>query len=351
MHPQTWVEVHTDALRANLHQVREHAQVPVCAVVKANGYGHGLVEAARTFLDAGAAMVAVSRLEEAANLRAAGIDGSILVLIPPRDLEEAIKLRVECMFDDIDRPIPAGAKLHLKVDLGMGRFGVFHQRAVEVASRWHEAGVLTGIATHLPEAARTSARTQLEGFARIVSQLRDAGITVPAHAANSAALLAHPGSRFDMVRVGTLLYGQDPPGVRAPWTGQETFAWFARVTSVRTLPAGSSVGYGREWTAERETRVATLPIGWADGFTLEPVARTPGGRETLARIKRALAARREDPRHVMFDDIGRVPVIGRVSMQTTTVIAADPRILVGSIARIPARRLTVSPAIPRHQLP
>jgi alanine racemase len=159
-------------------------------------------------------------------------------------------------------------------------------------------------------------------------------------------MLAHPGSRFDMVRVGTLLYGQDPPGVRAPWTSEETFAWYARVASVRDLPAGSSVGYGREWLAEKPTRIATLPVGWADGYLTEPSPRSPTRRETLAKMKRALSAHRDDPRFVEFEGV-RAPVVGRVSMQATTVAVSDPHIVVGSVARIPARRLMVSPSIPR----
>lgn len=347
MRPTTWVEVRIDALKANFAQVAAHAQVPVCAVVKANGYGHDLVLAAKTFLDAGAASVAVSRLEEAALLREAGVDGTILVLVPPDGLAAAAALGVEAMFDDPSRidQLPAGSRVHLKVDTGMGRFGVLPEQALDVATALNDRGYLAGVATHFADAA-TSGREQLARFTSVVAALRNAGIDAPAHAANSAALLSMPQSRFDLVRIGTLLYGQEPPGARAPWAAEETFAWFARVASVRTLSAGATIGYGSEYTAKQPIRVATVPIGWADGFTLAPAARVPNTRETLATLKRAATATRHDPRF-LESEAGRLPVLGRVGMQTTTVLAPDPHIVVGSRVRIPARRLSVSPQIAR----
>ncbi|MFP5225823.1 MAG: alanine racemase [Actinomycetota bacterium] len=365
-----------DALRSNFDRVSEAAGVPVCAVIKANGYGHGLVESALAFLEAGAAMLAVSRVAEAELLRNAGVTGDILLLVPPSDPAAAVANGCEFMWDDVMRPLPPGSRVHLKVDVGMGRFGVTPRDAVDAALRLRESGSLVGLATHFPDAASSVTGAQLRGFTEVVAAVRAAleeyggdasrgggaeraegALGLRVHAANSAALLAHPGSRFDMVRVGTLLYGQDPPGVRAPWNAPETFAWYARVASVRELPAGSSVGYGREWLAEKPTRIATLPIGWADGFSTEPAPRSPSRRETLARIKRAVSAHRKDPRHVIFTaapdgaDLQiadpRAQVIGRVSMQTTTVAVSDPNIVVGSVARIPARRLMVLPAIPR----
>lgn len=361
-HMQTWVEVRRDALRANLAAVRAHAGVPVCAVVKANGYGHGLVDAARTFADAGAELLAVSRLEEAQQLRAAGIDARILVLIPGVDPRDAIAARLEIALDDpatID-DVPPGVGVHLKVDTGMSRFGVRTDAALEAAAALHARGALAGVMTHFANAAATSGRTsgveQLARFAGLVAALRAQGITAPAHAANSAALLALPDARFDLVRIGTLLYGQDPVGVRAPWRHAEPFAWYARVASVRALDAGASVGYGSEWTASNPTCAATIPIGWADGFGIEVAARTPSAREGLARTARTWKAVRHDDRHVVavahpdgtpLEAPVRLPVLGRIAMHATTVADHGAQLQRGSIVRIPARRIAVSPAIPR----
>lgn len=358
----TWVEVRRDALLANLASVTQRAQVPVCAVVKANAYGHGLVDAARTFLDGGAAMLAVSRLEEAHTMRAAGIDARILVLIPGVDPRDAVAARVEITIDDpqVIDDLPPGVPAHLKVDTGMSRFGIRTDAAQAAALALQSRGALAGVMTHFANAAARTGHAngpeQLERFATLVEGLRAVGIDAPAHAANSAALLALPDSRFELVRIGTLLYGQDPAGIAAPWPHAEPFAWHARVASVRALDPGSSVGYGSEWTASKPTCAATIPVGWADGFGIEVAARTPGLRESVARTARALKAARSDDRHVVavahpdgtrLEEPIRLPVLGRIAMHATTV--ADPGGVLqrGSIVRVPARRITVATSIPR----
>lgn len=358
----TWVEVRHSALLANLRAVIAHAGVPVCAVVKANAYGHGLVDAARTFIDGGAAMLGVSRLEEARALRDAGIDARILVMVPGVDPRDALRWRLELALDDpvlVDSVSP-GVKIHLKVDTGMSRFGLRPDVVLELARRLDDTGALAGVMTHFANAAaRTGAVNgidQLARFTELVAQLRAAGITAPAHASNSAALLSLPDARFDLVRVGTLLYGQDPVGARAPWAHTEPFAWYARVASVRALDAGAHVGYGSEWRASRPTGAATIPVGWADGFGVEVTARTPTPREVLARTARALKAARHDDRHViavaqpdgtLLERPVRLPVLGRIAMHATTVADHDGILQRGSIVRIPARRIGVTPSIPR----
>jgi alanine racemase len=158
---ETWVEVRRDALRANFDKVADAAGVPVCAVIKGNGYGHGLIESAYAFHEAGATMVAVSRLAEAELLRAAGVTGDILILIPPTYPAGAVANACEFMWDDISRPLPQGSRAHLKVDVGMGRLGVTPSEAVRAAQRLASDGVLAGLATHFPDAARSVTAAQL----------------------------------------------------------------------------------------------------------------------------------------------------------------------------------------------
>jgi alanine racemase len=246
--------------------------------------------------------------------------------------------------------LPAAARAHLIVDTGMGRLGVQPSEAVSAARSITERATLASVWTHFADAAGKSGRHQLARFRNVVTSLRAASIETFAHASNSAAMLALPDARFEMVRVGTLLYGMDPPGVQAPWQHNRAFNWFARVAEVRAIPAGATVGYGSEWRARRETRVATLPVGYVDGLTLDPAARTESVREA-ARAAARIAARatgvRESPRAVFFGD-RRAPVIGRVGMQLTTVnVTGLPDVVSGSIARIPARVLLVNPAIDR----
>ena len=141
-----------------------------------------------------------------------------------------------------------------------------------------------------------------------------------------------------------------PPGARAPWTPRDPFGWFARVIAVRTIPAGATVGYGSEWRAKRPTRVATIPVGYVDGFLVEPAARTESVKES-ARAAARVAARatgvKESPRAVFFGR-RRAPVIGRIGMQLVTVdVTAMPDVEEGSVVRIPGRRLLVDPSIER----
>jgi alanine racemase len=242
--------------------------------------------------------------------------------------------------------------VHLKIDTGMGRLGVEAAEAPAVAQRITDEAdlVLEGVFTHFADAAGTSGRAALGRFEAARAALGKHGARALVHASNSAALLALPEARFDMVRIGTLLYGQDPPGAGAPFPLEETFTWFARVVAVRDLASGDTLGYGSEHRARRRERVATLAIGWADGFTAEPHARTESlGEVAAAAAKGAAVAAgaRRSPRTVFF---GSRParVLGRVGMQAVTVsLSGCPDVSVGDVARIPARRLLVAAGIDR----
>lgn len=363
MSATTWVEISTGALERNYAAVAAHAGVGVCAVVKANAYGHGLIESARVFLRAGAGWLAVTRAEEARALRGAGVGGRVLVLAPPPPDALADMIGLDCSLAladpaDLDRFAAAAraagkpARLHLKIDTGMGRLGVRLADAAPAARRIAADRdlVLEGVWTHFADAAAPFGRAQLGRFREALEALGRLGVRTIVHAANSAGTLALPQARFDMVRVGTLLYGQDPPGVRASFALEEAFSWYARVVAVRELEPGATVGYGSEWRARVGTRVATLPVGYTDGFALEPAARTESLSATAraaARSVAVLAGRRASPRAVTFGG-RRAPVVGRVAMQEVTVsLRGLPDVAVGDVALIPARRLLVSPAIER----
>ena len=363
----SWVEVSLGALQANFESVRKHAATAVCAVVKANAYGCGLVECATVFHRAGARMIAVTRVEEARRLRDAGVAAEVLILAPPPP--DALRLAIEmnCAValgdgGDVERYAQTAkeagrpARIHLKIDTGMGRLGVRPEHAPGVASRvaGSETLALEGIWTHLADAAQPSGRAQVDRFLAVRAALGRYAPRAILHAANSAATIALPAARLDMVRVGTLLYGQDPAGVRAPFALRDPFAWHATVVSVRDLPAGATVGYGGEWRAKTATRVATLAIGYVDGFGLEPVARSESIVEA-ARLGGRVAAvalhRRPSPRFVWFGD-RKAPVVGRIAMQEVTVqVDGIAGVRPGSVARIPARRLLVDAAIERVYVP
>jgi alanine racemase len=363
----TWIEISTGALERNYAAVASHAGTAVCAVVKANAYGHGLIECARVFRHAGARWLAVTRLEEARALREAGVEGHLLLLAPPPPDGTAEAIGLDCSLaladaGDIERFATAAraagraAKIHLKVDTGMGRLGVPGREAAEVARRVAAERdlVLEGLWTHFAGAASSSGPAQLARFRAAAEALGKTAVRTIVHAANSAATLVLPGSLFDMVRVGTLLYGQNPPGARAPFPLEEAFAWYARVVAVRDVEAGATVGYGSEWRARTRTRVGTLAIGYADGLALSPAARTEslaGTATVAARSLAVLARRRPSPRSVLFGG-RRAPILGRIAMQEVTVsLEGLPEVGVGDVAALPARRLLVSPAIERVLVP
>jgi alanine racemase len=363
----TWVEVSREALNRNFSAVRNHSGTPICAIVKANAYGCGLVECALTFHRAGAKMLGVTRVEEARELRDAGVAADLLVLAPPpRELlPEAIAMNCALALADgadVDpyaaaaRTAGRPARVHLKIDTGMGRLGVRPEHAPGVASRIASSPelALDGVWTHFADAASGFGRTQLDRFLSVRGALGRYAPRAILHAANSAATLAMPGARLDMVRIGTLLYGQDPAGVRAPFPLTDAFAWQAIVVAVRDIPAGATVGYGSEWRAKEPARVATLAIGYADGFGVEPAARSESlvqAARVGGRVAAVALGRRQTPRFVWFGS-RTAPVVGRIAMQEVSVRVDDlPEVQIGSVARVPARRLLVGAHIERVYVP
>lgn len=363
----TWVEVSRGALQRNIEAVRAHAATAVCAVVKSNAYGCGLVECASLFHRAGARMIAVTRVEEARELRDAGVAAEILILAPPpRELlAEAITMNCAVTLGDgseveayaeAARRAGRTGRVHLKVDTGMGRLGVRPEHAPGVAQRIASSGDLSldAVWTHFADATGDSGRRQLDRFLAFRGSVARYAPRAILHAANSAATLALPAARLDMVRVGTLLYGQHPAGVRAPFPLADAFAWHATVVSISDLPAGATVGYGSEWHAKEPARVATLAVGYADGFGVEPVARSESIVEAArlgGRVAAVALGRRQSPRFVWFGE-RKAPVVGRIAMQEVTVQVDGLRdVAVGSVARIPARRILVGAHIERVYVP
>jgi alanine racemase len=253
----------------------------MCAVVKANGYGHGAAAAARAALAGGASWLAVATAEEAAELRAGGIEARILVMgaVSADELEAALEARADLVAWDrrfVDR-VAAEARepvrMHVKLDTGMGRLGTRDPRAaLAVAERIAASGPaleLAGAMTHFatsdddPEFMARQLK-EFEPFAREVSE-RFPGAII--HAANSAAVMNAPDSHFDLVRCGIAIYGCDPmnedPAARGLEPALELSSY---VAAVKPAEPGDSVGYGRRFVAERETWIATLPIGYADGI-------------------------------------------------------------------------------------
>ncbi len=282
----SWLEVNLGSVRHNVRAVKALLGPGrwLWAVVKANAYGHGAVPVAKAAAAAGADGLAVASLEEAAELRGAGIGAPILLLSPgdARMAGRAVRLgltQTVCVEETI-RALSGAAQqvdrqvgVHLKLDTGMGRLGVDPSEAVRFALVIAESpGVrLEGIFSHLATAEADDeayARLQFVRYEAAVRGVREAGIEPGMrHIANSAATVRFPEMRLDGIRTGLLIYGIPPEaGGQGPLELQPALTWKTRVAFARTVPAGSSISYGRTYHTRQTAVIATLPIGYADGY-------------------------------------------------------------------------------------
>lgn len=282
----TRAEIDLDALAHNVRELRRATSpaAALMAVVKADGYGHGAVPAALAALSAGAAWLGVAVVEEAMELRRAGLEAPVLVLgyVPPDQAGLIVRGDIRAAVFDaaVARALShegqtAGTRVrvHLKVDSGMGRVGVRPEEAAAFA-RWLRElpGLeLEGVFTHLATADEpdpTYVRHQLGQFEAALGALAAAGIRPRLrHAANSAAILAHPDAHYDLVRAGIAMYGLAPDATRTwPAELRPAMSLKSRVSQVKSMAAGEPVSYGREWTAAGGETVATITIGYADGY-------------------------------------------------------------------------------------
>lgn len=282
---RAWACVDLAAVAANVEALRAlSAPAELCAVVKADGYGHGAVAVARAAVEAGATWLAVAQVGEAAKLRAAGLTVPILLLSEPRpdELEAAVDARVAVTVGSAALPASlasvaspgAPVSVHLKVDTGMHRLGVAPADAVAVARAIEELPSLSldAVWTHCAvadEPGHPFTAEQLARFDAAVAAIEADGIPVRLrHAANSAAAIAHPAARYDLVRCGIALYGIPPsPALADRVSLAPALRLATEVSALRAVPAGDGVSYGLHHHVAQDTIVATLPIGYADGLT------------------------------------------------------------------------------------
>jgi len=257
--PRSLVTIDVGAIRRNARLLAGVvAPAELWAVVKADGYGHGAADAARGALEGGATALCVATVGEALALRRVHREVRIVVLGPAagEEIASARGARLELVVSD--GHIPEGIDVHLKLDTGMGRWGL--------AELPEPGRGVVGLMTHLAtsDTDQAFARRQIERFLEATGPY--AG-RYARHAANSAAALALPESRLDAARCGIALYGIDPAGEDAlRWGLEPALRWESEVAQVRTLAPGASTGYGRRFVADEETWIGTVPVGYADGF-------------------------------------------------------------------------------------
>ncbi|MGE5630397.1 MAG: alanine racemase [Caulobacteraceae bacterium] len=308
-----WAEINLDALAHNMREVRRLAQgnALVTAVIKADGYGHGAKKIAQTLLDNGADRFAVAVLDEGAELRQAGFTVPILILgfTEPERAEEVIKYDLEqatyswelaeALSKEAGRQNKI-AKIHIKVDTGMGRIGLKpNSESVDLIKRISKLPnlIIEGIFTHFAVADtkdKTYTKEQYDKFNWICKELEKENVEINIrHCGNSATIIDLPDMHMDMVRAGIILYGLAPSDevMLNKIDLKPVMSLKVRITHVKDVELGQSVSYGRKFIASRKSRIASLPIGYADGYT----RMLSGKAEALVQGK-------------------RVPVVGRICM-------------------------------------
>jgi alanine racemase len=327
-----WAEIDLDALDHNVRVIRDVvAPAEVWAVVKADGYGHGASAVAAQALRSGAAGLCVALAQEGVELRRAGIEAPILVLSeqPVDELDEMLAAGLTptvystAYVDAVAATLSsrsASCDVHVKVDTGMQRVGAQPEHVVALVAHVGELAPhlrAGAVYTHLacaddPDSPANAA--QLAAFARVLSELDDRGLRPErTHVANSAGALAHPASRFDMVRAGIAIYGISPgPGVdHLTRDLRPVLSLRARVSLVKRAAAGTNVSYGWRHAFERETTVVTVPIGYADG------------------VPRRLGTLADRPGTDVLIGGRRCPIVGVVTMDQLMVDVGDAEVAAG----------------------
>jgi alanine racemase len=279
--------VNLSSIAHNIAEIRKRIgnQRSLMAVVKADGYGHGAVEVSRVAIKNGADWLGVALPEEGQQLREAGIEVPILVvgLIQPEEAYKIVRFRLAQavasveLLESLDYEAgraSTSVNVHVKVDTGMGRIGIKPEEAVSFVRRLYSFKNLNleGVFSHLSSADekdKTFSVRQLQLFEQVINELHSAGINVPKkHIANSAAVLDLPQSYYDMVRPGIMIYGLYPSKEVSRSIELKTAMTFkTRVTAVKEVPRGTPISYGRTFVTQKLTKVATLPVGYADGYS------------------------------------------------------------------------------------
>jgi alanine racemase len=322
----TWVEIDQGAIAHNVRRIRAMIddKVALMAVVKADAYGHGAVATSITALANGADVLGVASLEEALELRDAGIEAPILVMsyTPVYAVRQAIRQQITLTLYDLDmaraynraaREVGEPLRVHVKIDTGMGRLGVLPSDAIPFFRHLINLQHLDieGIFTHfsMADEDRDYTLEQLKLFKSIVNPLRASGFQFRyVHAANSAAMLTIKDSHLDMVRVGVALLGESPSEtVPIPDGFRRAMTWKTIIAQVKTLPPGHPVGYGQSYRTSGHERIAVIPVGYSHGFRRKP----HNWGQVLV--------------HGQF-----APIVGRVSMEKTTInVTHIPDVTIG----------------------
>lgn len=365
-----WIDINLDAIANNYREITQHLSpgARVMAVVKADAYGLGAVPVAHTLQKLGCEAFAVTTVEEGLILRQHGIEGIILVLGPvsTEQMEEAIEADIQLTLSDfsmlaeceaVAAHLGKEAKVHLKLETGMGRTGFFENDWEALAASLKGSAHITpvGAYTHLARAAqrdRAYTQQQYECFQRGIKALEQHGIDgLWKHICNSAAFLDYPEWHHDFIRTGTLLIGHYPSTafggklkLQDPWTAK------ARIVSLRQVPKGTFVGYQSIYQTKAATQLAVIPVGYADGFGVQPHF-VPQGIVDFIKIviKNFLALCGVYVGQETVSLQGHsIRVAGKIGMQLTVLDVGELSCQVGDEVTLPLRRTQANPRLLRQ---
>lgn len=320
---RTCVEIDKSALKHNIEEIRRitDPNADIMAVVKADAYGHGAYEVAKTLLDNGADGLCIATIGEAVHLRQSGITSKLLILggTDIESYEDAVLYNIDLAIYDKESAVALSNEavrqgrvcdIHIKIDTGMGRIGFpadgsMNDEIVEICKL---PGINPyGIFSHFAVADTTDdayTMSQFEAFTKEVEQLKALGIEFKKrHICNSAGIMRFPNMHMDMVRAGLILYGFKPDGCPEGYTDIDlmpVMTWYSKVVHVKTVPEGTTVSYGRHFVAKRPTKVVTVSVGYADGLS----RRLSNGFELIVNGQ-------------------RLPIIGNVCMDMCMLDATD----------------------------
>jgi alanine racemase len=284
-HRPTWAEIDLSALGHNLGVIKclLGERVKIMAVVKANAYGHGLSAVSRALVEGGIDYLGVATVDEAMKIREKGLNVAILVMgaVLKEEAEVCVKNNITLTLSDgelLEGLVDIAAKtnirpkIHIKIDTGMGRIGVWHENALDLVKKAHSCREIDveGIYTHFSSAARDKMFTkmQLSYFDKVKSDIERENIKIEyAHAANSVAVLDWDEAHFNLARPGILLYGVCPKRNMAGKIGlKPVMSLKTKIVYLKDVPPGRSISYGRTYITQKDTKIATIPIGYADGY-------------------------------------------------------------------------------------
>lgn len=337
----TWVEVDLDAIAANVQTLKACApNSMLMAVVKANAYGHGVVQVAKAAVQAGAEWLGVASVEEGMELRRAGITTPCLILghVQPGQADNVLlyDLRPTVYQMEVVQECSKWARayrrkmaLHVKVDTGMGRVGLPPEQVVAFIKQVNSLPMLEveGLFTHFavadePENPMTGA--QISRYNQVLADLEAEGIQIPIrHTCNSAGIMIHPSGHYDMVRAGIAMYGMPPdPQVKWPVELKPALTWKTRISFLKEVEAGAPLSYGGTYRPTERERIAVLPVGYADGLS-----------------------RNLSNRGVLLVNDHPCPIVGRVCMDQTLIRIPD-----GVEAQVGDDVIIIGPGQPAHAL-